>query len=306
MLQMKLVSLLWDLVKLLLKMILYYPVQSGDGQQDKEDGDRQLEYEAAATTSDLTWYDLQVPVVVPVVIDTESIKKQLPVVQYRDLMPRKTNRQRQLQAISSSSKSEEEILHVSSCIVCMNVIEGSDEVRELCNCEHVFHRDCLDAWIGQAQLTCPLCRSELLIPATTCGTISKHDKDGGGDPWRAERMIYLFVLLCNLLKFLLKKIIYYPELFFIHSVDDEQNKDDSDHQLEVMNFEAAATSHSSWLRFQVPVVVPVVVDADSIEKQLPVVKYWDLNLKKRSRQHHLRATSSSSEEEMLVHHVLCA
>ncbi|KAL6127489.1 hypothetical protein ACLB2K_070854 [Fragaria x ananassa] len=186
---MELVSLLWDLAKLLLKIILYYPVHSRDGQQDKEDSDRQLEYEAAATTSDLTWYDLQVPVVVPVVIDTESIKKQLPVVQYRDLMLRKTSRQRQLQAISSSSNSED----VSSCIVCMNVIEGSDEVRELCNCEHVFHRDCLDAWIGQAQLTCPLCRSELLIPATTCGTISKHDKDGGGDPWRAERMIYLFV-----------------------------------------------------------------------------------------------------------------
>lgn len=189
------VVLLCKLLKFLLKKIIYYPelffIHSVDDEQNKDDSDHQLEvmnFEAAAT-SHSSWLRFQVPVVVPVVVDAESIEKQLPVVKYWDLNLKKRSRQHHLQATSSSSEEE---MHVSSCIVCMNVIEGSDEVRELCNCEHVFHRDCLDAWIGQAQLTCPLCRSELLIPATTCGTISKHDKDGGGDPWRAERMIYLF------------------------------------------------------------------------------------------------------------------
>ncbi|XP_061999639.1 probable E3 ubiquitin-protein ligase RHA4A [Rosa rugosa] len=190
MLKMKLMLLLYDLLKLLLDKIIYYPElflrYSEDYQQSKDDSDHQLEvmnFEASAT-SDPTWLNMQVPVV-PVVIDTELIKKQLPVVLYRDLILKKTSRQRQFQATSSSSEQE---MHMSSCIVCMNSMEGRDEVRELCNCEHVFHRDCLDAWIGQPQLTCPLCRSELLIPAPT----SKHDKDGGRDLWRTQRMIYLF------------------------------------------------------------------------------------------------------------------
>ncbi|XP_061999694.1 ERAD-associated E3 ubiquitin-protein ligase HRD1-like [Rosa rugosa] len=195
MLKVKLMLLLYDLLKLLLEKIIYYPESflrhSEDGQQSKDDSDHQLEvlnFEDAAT-SDPTWLHMQVPVVPVVNIDTEFIKKQLPVVLYRDLILKKTSSQRQFQATSSSSEQE---MHKSSCIVCMNSMEGRDEVRELCNCEHVFHRDCLDAWIGQAQLTCPLCRSELLIPAPTSATTSKQDKDGGRDPWRAERMIYLF------------------------------------------------------------------------------------------------------------------
>lgn len=189
------VVLLCKLLKFLLKKIIYYPelffIHSVDDQQNKDDSDHQqlevMNFEAAAT-SHSSWLRFQVPVVVPVVVDAESIEKQLPVVKYWDLNLKKRSRQHHLQAISSSSYPEEEILHVSSCIVCMNVIEGRDDVRELCNCEHVFHKDCLDAWIGQAHLTCPLCRSDLLLPATT----SKNDKDGGRDPWRAERMNYLF------------------------------------------------------------------------------------------------------------------
>ncbi|XP_050386844.1 probable E3 ubiquitin-protein ligase RHA4A [Argentina anserina] len=187
-----LVLLLCGLLEFLLKKIDYCPElffnQTVGDQQNEEDCDHQLEvlnFEAA-TIPDTTWLRfLQVPAV-PVVIDTESIKKQLPVVQFQELYLK----QRQLQATSSSSS--EEKTHISSCIMCMNSIEGRDEIRELCNCQHVFHKECLDAWIDQAQLTCPLCRSELLVPVTTSAISLKHDKDGGSDPWRAERMIYLF------------------------------------------------------------------------------------------------------------------
>ncbi|KAJ0964305.1 hypothetical protein J5N97_029427 [Dioscorea zingiberensis] len=47
------------------------------------------------------------------------------------------------------------------CIVCLHEFHGDDEVRRLCNCRHVFHRSCLDGWIGLGRRTCPLCRSAL-------------------------------------------------------------------------------------------------------------------------------------------------
>ncbi|KAF7148920.1 hypothetical protein RHSIM_Rhsim03G0215800 [Rhododendron simsii] len=78
----------------------------------------------------------------------------------------------------------------STCAVCLKCMSEGDEVRELGNCCHVFHKECLDGWIDQGQLTCPLCRSKLL---------PSDDQDEGdqvlkcgGDPWRRERMIYLF------------------------------------------------------------------------------------------------------------------
>ncbi|GLJ55454.1 hypothetical protein SUGI_1190750 [Cryptomeria japonica] len=58
---------------------------------------------------------------------------------------------------------EEEIM----CTVCLNSFEEDDEIRELCNCCHIFHRDCLDKWIDHRQKTCPLCRSSL-FPIDHC------------------------------------------------------------------------------------------------------------------------------------------
>ncbi|XVE64801.1 hypothetical protein DITRI_Ditri07aG0131200 [Diplodiscus trichospermus] len=46
-----------------------------------------------------------------------------------------------------------------SCAVCLYDFEGEDEIRRLTNCRHVFHRSCLDRWLGYDQKTCPLCRT---------------------------------------------------------------------------------------------------------------------------------------------------
>ncbi|XP_039138602.1 E3 ubiquitin-protein ligase ATL4-like [Dioscorea cayenensis subsp. rotundata] len=48
------------------------------------------------------------------------------------------------------------------CAVCLVGLEASDQVRELGNCNHVFHKDCIDKWVENGHQTCPLCRSELL------------------------------------------------------------------------------------------------------------------------------------------------
>ena len=52
------------------------------------------------------------------------------------------------------------------CSVCLNCVERSHEIRELCNCYHVFHRECLDRWVDEGQVTCPLCRT-MMFPAET-------------------------------------------------------------------------------------------------------------------------------------------
>ncbi|GLT78205.1 hypothetical protein SLA2020_497470 [Shorea laevis] len=46
-----------------------------------------------------------------------------------------------------------------SCAVCLDDFEDDDEIRRLTNCRHIFHRSCLDRWMGYHQKTCPLCRT---------------------------------------------------------------------------------------------------------------------------------------------------
>ncbi|XP_050386874.1 brassinosteroid-responsive RING protein 1-like [Argentina anserina] len=46
-----------------------------------------------------------------------------------------------------------------SCAVCLHEFDGSDEIRCLKNCKHIFHRSCLDRWMDHDQKTCPLCRT---------------------------------------------------------------------------------------------------------------------------------------------------
>ncbi|KAL2234939.1 RING-H2 finger protein ATL3-like [Sesamum indicum] len=60
---------------------------------------------------------------------------------------------------TKDAKSEE----LEECAVCLCRIEEGDEVREL-RCGHLFHRVCLDRWIGYGHVTCPLCRNNLKPP----------------------------------------------------------------------------------------------------------------------------------------------
>ncbi|KAK8710625.1 hypothetical protein V6N13_145939 [Hibiscus sabdariffa] len=49
-----------------------------------------------------------------------------------------------------------------SYAVCFYDFEGEDEIRRLTNCRHVFHRSCVDHWMGYDQTTCPLCRTSFV------------------------------------------------------------------------------------------------------------------------------------------------
>ncbi|KAM1021052.1 hypothetical protein ACFX13_042949 [Malus domestica] len=110
----------------------------------------------------------------PVHCIAESVKNQLPTVQNR----------------GGNTQDSDYGSHTDTCIVCMDKVEGGQRVRELSNCSHVFHKECLDAWIDEGQCTCPLCRSNLLPKNCTTPEPKGHEREL--DPWRAERMIYLF------------------------------------------------------------------------------------------------------------------
>ncbi|KAI8546298.1 hypothetical protein RHMOL_Rhmol07G0106300 [Rhododendron molle] len=49
-----------------------------------------------------------------------------------------------------------------SCAVCLYEFDGGDEIWQLPNCCHIFHRGCLDRWMDHDQQTCPLCRTRFV------------------------------------------------------------------------------------------------------------------------------------------------
>ncbi|KAJ4910290.1 hypothetical protein Rs2_04911 [Raphanus sativus] len=50
-----------------------------------------------------------------------------------------------------------------SCRICQDEFDSAEKVRSLRNCAHVFHKTCIDRWIHEDKMTCPLCRT-LIIP----------------------------------------------------------------------------------------------------------------------------------------------
>ncbi|KAF2299735.1 hypothetical protein GH714_002951 [Hevea brasiliensis] len=47
------------------------------------------------------------------------------------------------------------------CAVCLNEFEDDQTLRLIPKCSHVFHPDCIDAWLA-SHTTCPVCRANLV------------------------------------------------------------------------------------------------------------------------------------------------
>lgn len=47
------------------------------------------------------------------------------------------------------------------CAVCLNEFEDTDTLRLIPKCDHVFHPECIDMWLG-SHVTCPVCRANLV------------------------------------------------------------------------------------------------------------------------------------------------
>jgi RING-H2 zinc finger protein RHA1 len=75
-----------------------------------------------------------------------------------------------------------------TCAICLNKLKMEDEVRELMNCDHVFHKECIEKWLEHGyenenhNQTCPLCRAPLI----------NSFWDSPSQPhWAVERLFYL-------------------------------------------------------------------------------------------------------------------
>ncbi|KAL1830477.1 hypothetical protein ACET3Z_000128 [Daucus carota] len=49
-----------------------------------------------------------------------------------------------------------------TCAVCLHDFSGCEKIRRLPNCQHVYHRNCVDRWMDHEQKTCPLCRTPFI------------------------------------------------------------------------------------------------------------------------------------------------
>jgi ferredoxin len=55
------------------------------------------------------------------------------------------------------------------CAVCLEDVRAGEMVRQLPACRHLFHVDCVDAWL-RAHRTCPLCRGQLSLGSVNTKT----------------------------------------------------------------------------------------------------------------------------------------
>lgn len=80
--------------------------------------------------------------------DSAVIRSKLPVVEFGRL----------LKGTQGMCRDREK----ATCAVCLGWLNADDEVRELGNCQHAFHAECIDRWIDTGSVSCPLCRLRLL------------------------------------------------------------------------------------------------------------------------------------------------
>ncbi|XP_062222434.1 brassinosteroid-responsive RING protein 1-like [Phragmites australis] len=92
----------------------------------------------------------------------EEVKNRLPAVEYGQLVAELSSPASPSTQHASCHHGGGEAAASSTCIVCLERLEATDEVRRLGSCAHAFHRGCIDRWIDLGRLTCPLCRSNLL------------------------------------------------------------------------------------------------------------------------------------------------
>ena len=56
-----------------------------------------------------------------------------------------------------------------SCAVCLGDYEDGEMIRQLPDCHHHFHMECIDQWLA-THTTCPMCRRSLLPAAEAAAT----------------------------------------------------------------------------------------------------------------------------------------
>ena len=61
----------------------------------------------------------------------------------------------------------------NECSVCLSNFEEDSEINKL-KCGHLFHKTCLEKWIDYWNITCPLCRTPLVVVAADDQLVSSN------------------------------------------------------------------------------------------------------------------------------------
>ena len=55
----------------------------------------------------------------------------------------------------------QEVRRAGTCTICLLELNENQSLRKLV-CNHIFHEDCLFAWVGRHEANCPVCRRNLM------------------------------------------------------------------------------------------------------------------------------------------------
>ncbi|KAL6838646.1 hypothetical protein ACP4OV_031360 [Aristida adscensionis] len=69
----------------------------------------------------------------------------------------------------STSSNSAAAAGATDCAVCLSELADGEKVRALPSCGHVFHVECVDAWLW-SRTTCPVCRADVVMPKGRGGT----------------------------------------------------------------------------------------------------------------------------------------
>ncbi|CAL9165091.1 unnamed protein product [Musa hybrid cultivar] len=80
-----------------------------------------------------------------------------------DAAPPSSSIKKRLRVVEFGSLSMTGQMHRDpTCVICLGELEATHKVRELGNCGHGFHLECMDRWVDVGRTSCPLCRARLL------------------------------------------------------------------------------------------------------------------------------------------------
>ncbi|KAL3071970.1 hypothetical protein niasHS_016053 [Heterodera schachtii] len=69
----------------------------------------------------------------------------------------------------------------SDCAICLDQIHAGIHVKQLPSCEHIFHDECIKAWIQGGHNACPMCRQQLLAETEAQNEHQMHGIASGAE-----------------------------------------------------------------------------------------------------------------------------
>ncbi|XP_051124630.1 E3 ubiquitin-protein ligase ATL6-like [Andrographis paniculata] len=80
----------------------------------------------------------------------------------------------------------------AECAVCLNEFEDDETLRLLPTCDHVFHAECIDAWLD-SHVTCPVCRANLVPAADGDGVAGDNQTPAAAEIGRINEEVVIEV-----------------------------------------------------------------------------------------------------------------